>query len=160
MTLQFLRLLLISMTSCEAFVAQRANTFRTHSNCMLRRHNSDGPDDSINTTRALLESMFLLEEEPTSSTIDDLDRAGATSRLSGTKRRRLEREKGILELLASSSSDEAISLMWEHWYGERGAGPKETLDSVSKLIQSMSPAALELAASKLDTCIAEHEDWG
>jgi hypothetical protein len=117
----------------------------------------DIPDPE--TAKMQLESLFRLRtENETESASSNIP---ALPRMSGTKRRRIEREKVLIGMLAGEQAEQAIGLLWKHWFNERGETARLQMEEVENLMggSGLDPQALEQAASKLDKLIEAHEDW-
>jgi hypothetical protein len=110
-----------------------------------------------------LESLFKLNigNETELNSILSEDDSGVAVRISGTKRRRIEREKMLLGMLAGDQAEHAIQLLWKHWFSERGEAARQAMEEVENLMggSGLAPKALELAASKLQDLIDDYDGW-
>jgi len=135
------------------------NRARGHLPTSRRSSEESASDDN---TISALESLFSLEvsEKATADDSELLDAATTIqARVSSTRRRRAEREKALLEMLATPSHEEAVELLWKHWYSERGEGPRDLLIELENLIASNNPKLLLKAEAVLNELVEEYEDW-
>jgi hypothetical protein len=119
----------------------------------------------VETMRANLESMFTrtdagADSEPEKGGVNPQDALPVGQpRLTFTRRRRMVVEKALVEKLGDPNSDEAASLLWKHWYGERGSGPRDQLIELENLIGSQDAALIAVAAKRLEVLRIEYKDW-
>ena len=113
----------------------------------------------------MLNSAFKLTSSAGSSTstsgVTGEDGVPSPPRLSGTKRRRMEREKLLVGMLATEKAEVAIGMLWKHWFNERGEAARLEMEAVENLMggSGLDPKALERAASKLEKLSSDYQDW-
>lgn len=132
-------------------------------------------DPEIEDARARLEQFFFDAPEGKHEAPDTYSEPGSTlssesldavprdqARISGTRRRRIEREKELVASLADPQvENEVIDALWTHWFGERGSGARVALDEVEHLIDFSAPmqSRLGVAAMRLEELIEKHPGW-
>eukprot|EP00614_Pseudopedinella_elastica_P035467 CAMPEP_0172620462 /NCGR_PEP_ID=MMETSP1068-20121228/103492_1 /TAXON_ID=35684 /ORGANISM="Pseudopedinella elastica, Strain CCMP716" /LENGTH=235 /DNA_ID=CAMNT_0013427719 /DNA_START=224 /DNA_END=928 /DNA_ORIENTATION=+ len=134
---------------------------------MLTRSSEEGADEGescapLGTDVSSLESLFSLQvsESDLEDASEFIDSAAANqTRVSSTRRRRTEKEKTLIKQLAKEPYDEAATLLWKHWYSERGGGPRNKLIELENYIASNNPLMLLKAETTLNELIQEYPDW-